>query len=326
MQSFLKRKYARVSYYVRNAVADALPYSLYQTRLKQIYAELSCTGLAPAIIGRVNHYNKLPMASKLSDAIAAKDIPLEATYYYYDLKEFLNYFPRDLLLRYKFGDLRGLLETPSICKTRPICENNSNSVIFKLDKLRHFSIATDLLRFKEKKKACVWRGNLNNKTRTTLVRAFSGSTKHDIGYIGHPIKDVAPKDFLSTGSQFAYRYILSVEGNDVATNLKNVLASQSLCFMPKPKIESWFMESQLKPGVHFVQLRDDFADLEEKADYYDRHEDEALAIIREANSYTAQFLDRRSEAIVSILVLQKYFESLGQLPSSQFSRMFWSVV
>lgn len=325
MKDFLERKYGRVMYYAQHLLANALPYQLYEKRLKQLYHQLEEQGLENSIIDRVNFYNKLPSSTVCEDGILARDIPLEATYYYYDLKEYLNYFPRDIHLHYKFGDLNRLLAKPSFCKARPICSDNFNSVLCKLDKFRHFRWSIDLLRFDEKKKACVWRGGLHNKTRRELVERYSQDRRHNIGHVTFTpqVNDLKPKEWLSVGEQFAYRYIISIEGNDVATNLKSILASQSVCFMPKPKIESWFMESRLQSGVHYVELRDDFSDLNEKADYYDRHEDEALLIVRAANNHVEQFKNLQTERLTSILVMQKYFESIGQLGQSQFTKMFW---
>ena len=56
---------------------------------------------------------------------------------------------------------------------------------------------------------------------------------------------------------------MSLEGIDVATNLKWIMSSNSLCFSPKLRYETWFMEGKLVPGVHFVEVRDDFDDLAE---------------------------------------------------------------
>ena len=38
--------------------------------------------------------------------------------------------------------------------------------------------------------------------------------------------------------------------------------------MPKPKYETWFMEGKLKDGSHYIEVKDDYSDLEEKIKYY----------------------------------------------------------
>lgn len=101
-------------------------------------------------------------------------------------------------------------------------------------------------------------------------------------------------------------------GKDVATNLKWIMASNSLCFMPRPEFETWFMEGILKPGIHYVEIRQDYSDLEEKLNYYIKHTDEALKIIRNANSHVARFFDPDLEDLIMLRVLSQYFELSGQ--------------
>ncbi|NBB78368.1 MAG: lipopolysaccharide A protein, partial [Verrucomicrobia bacterium] len=121
------------------------------------------------------------------------------------------------------------------------------------------------------------------------------------------------KPYLSIPEQLQHKFILSVEGNDVATNLKWIAQSNSLCFMTKPKYESWFMEGTLQAGKHYVQVRDDYADLPDKITYYMNHPDEAETIIRELNCYYKQFNDTRKEQLIGLLVAEKYLRLSGQL-------------
>ena len=109
-----------------------------------------------------------------------------------------------------------------------------------------------------------------------------------------------------------YKFILCLEGNDVASNLKWVMSSNSLAVMPRPKFETWFMEGLLAPDYHYVSIKDDYSDLEEKLTYYIDNPDKALEIIKNANAYTAQFKHTAQEALISLLVLDKYFEKTDQ--------------
>ena len=54
---------------------------------------------------------------------------------------------------------------------------------------------------------------------------------------------------------------MCVEGVDVATNLKWVMSSNSIAVMPKPKIESWFMENMLIPEKHYIEIKEDYSDV-----------------------------------------------------------------
>ena len=86
------------------------------------------------------------------------------------------------------------------------------------------------------------------------------------------------------------------------------MSSNSLAVMPRPTCESWFMESRLEPGVHYVEVKDDYSDLETQMDYYSSHPREAEEMARNANRYVDQFRDLRRERYISLLVMQKYFK------------------
>ena len=104
-----------------------------------------------------------------------------------------------------------------------------------------------------------------------------------------------------------YKFIMSLEGNDVASNLKWVMSSNSIAVMPKPTCETWFMEGTLIPNYHYIEIKPDFSDLIEKLEYYIAHPDEAEEIIRHAHEYVDKFLNRRRERIISWLVMDRYF-------------------
>ena len=72
------------------------------------------------------------------------------------------------------------------------------------------------------------------------------------------------------------------------------------------------MEGQLIPNVHYVEIRDDYADVEEKIPYYAEHVDEAETIIRNAHEFVDRFRNAEREDIISLLVLKKYFEKTDQ--------------
>ena len=44
------------------------------------------------------------------------------------------------------------------------------------------------------------------------------------------------------------------------------------------------MEGMLKPNYHYIEVKDDFSDLEERLTYYIAHPEEAEAIIETASS------------------------------------------
>jgi spore maturation protein CgeB len=101
---------------------------------------------------------------------------------------------------------------------------------------------------------------------------------------------------------------MSLEGNDVASNLKWVMSSNCIAVSPRHTCETWFMEGTLKPNYHYIECKPDFSDLEERLQYYIDHPEEAEAIIQHAHEYIDQFRDLEREHLISLLVLKKYFE------------------
>jgi len=72
------------------------------------------------------------------------------------------------------------------------------------------------------------------------------------------------------------------------------------------------MESLLKPDYHYIEIAQDYSDLEEKIAFYIAHPNLTREIIHNANLYVAQFFDNVREDIISFLVLEKYFYHTGQ--------------
>ena len=104
---------------------------------------------------------------------------------------------------------------------------------------------------------------------------------------------------------------MCLEGNDVASNLKWVMNSNSLAVCPRPTMETWFMEGTLIPNYHYIEVRPDFSDLLERIDYYNNHPAEAEAIVRHAHEYCRQFQDKRRESLISLMVMEKYLKLMN---------------
>ena len=145
------------------------------------------------------------------------------------------------------------------------------------------------------------------------MRRYRGHPLCDIGFTHVKNTDDRYSPFLHPRQQMAFKYLISIEGNDVASNLKWIMASNSLCLMPEPNYETWFMEGRLKADTHYGRLDPDLGNLEEKILYYERHPEEARAIIRNANDHVRPFLDLRREQVISILVMYKYFVATRQI-------------
>lgn len=269
---------------------------------------------------RVNYYNRLNQEFEVPDeAFRMDQIPKEKTAYFLDLHRVLRYFPADIQAFSRFGDKRDVNAVPGFVKTRPLGLPNKNSVLLRLNSIRHFRPINDKIPYCKKKGSIVWRGTVKpNHRRNAVFERHFGNPRLDIGMTNErPEPELQPwrKPFLPIAKQLEYKFILSVEGNDVATNLKWIAQSNSLCFMTRPRHESWFMEGTLEPGTHYVEVRDDYADLIDKMDYYLDNPDESEAIIANFQAHYQKFTDPRREDLINLLVAEKYLQLSGQLKS-----------
>ncbi|HET7716427.1 MAG TPA: glycosyl transferase family 90 [Bauldia sp.] len=309
----IKRKPDRVIYYARNIALELVPPFLFRRKLDAILASAGDSD-PDYLAWRVNYYAKIDRRLDLPPGSPRiRDVSWKQSMYYYDFREAARYFPSNMRVSYLFGDVRAVPTTPSFVKSRPITPGNQNSVLLKLNKFRHYYLPKDPFAFDDKKAMAVWRGGRNNRQRQRLVRRYRNHPLCDVGH-SHGRAGRSEHDaFLHPVEQMAFRYIISIEGNDVASNLKWILASNSLCLMPRPRFETWFMEGRLEAGRHYAEIADDLGDLEEKILHYERHPDEALAIISNANDFVRQFREEEREKLISILVVYKYAVATGQI-------------
>ena len=56
------------------------------------------------------------------------------------------------------------------------------------------------------------------------------------------------------------------------------MSSNSLCVMPKPKYETWFMEGKLIKDFHYIEVEDDFSNAEQKINFYSKNIDQSLKL------------------------------------------------
>lgn len=249
-----------------------------------------------------------------TDTISDLRIKKHYKTYGFDTHLYTRYFNPKFKINLQFGDITNIPENPSIVKSRPIGENNANSVLLKLDKIRHFTFTKDKTNFVDKKNMLVGRSKINQSHRARFVKIYFEHPLCDIGNVTNKGKYPqwqAPR--LTISEQLKFKFILCLEGNDVASNLKWVMSSNSIAVMPKPKYETWFMEATLLPNIHYIQIKDDYSDLEERLNYYIKHTEEALQIISHAHQYVRTFKNKEQEDLISLLVLQKYFHKTAQI-------------
>lgn len=181
-------------------------------------------------------------------------------------------------------------------------------IIWLLNINRHFKYSWDVRRYdkpwSEKRDAAVFRGlltgleydasasdeeNCRNLIRCRLVFENAGSKIVDAKLTS--TFDKVPEAFHGvnlTGTQLlkeellAYKGFIILEGNDVSSGLKWAMVSKSVVLMPLPRFTSWSMEELLEAWVHFIPIRADLSDVEEKTQWMLDHQTEAQRIAHRA--------------------------------------------
>ena len=306
-------KKLKIVYYIRNFAQCLVPRPLLRSQLSELLAGVETRSDKAYILDRVNYYNKLNEKVKLpAEAKTLREHKLKGTksVYFFDTYEYTRWFPLDLKWCYLFGDIDYIPKVPAIVKSRPINGDNRNSVLLNLNKVRHFCFLKDKKSFINKMDKVIFRGAVHGKPQRQLFMDM---------YFGHPLFDLGdvstnstnPKEWrpkvITLYEHLDFKFIMALEGNDVASNLKWVMSSNSLAVMPKPTYETWFMEGRLIPNYHYVEVKPDFSDMIERMNFYISHPEEAQKIIDHAHEYVRQFQNPKRERLISLLVLDKYF-------------------
>ena len=228
--------------------------------------------------------------------------------YFRDFFEYSRFFDGELKVDTAFGDNILVPSTPSITKSRPVSNGNENCVLCNLDKVRHFIFLNDKRSFDSKVSKAIYRGASYQPHRIAFLEKYYGSEWVDCGDTRrNPLKSEWKVPLITLYDHLKYKFVISIEGNDVASNLKWVMSSNSIAVMSKPKYETWFMEGTLIPNYHYIEIKPDYSDLPERLQYYIDHPEQAKKIIQNAHEYVKQFMDKDREDLIHLLVLQKYF-------------------
>lgn len=252
--------------------------------------------------------------------------------YFEDLNKYMmDYYKENKIdikkFIFAFGDTTSHKNVPCFVKAKNL-KSNDYSVILKLNTYRHIGMLPIIkqfdIPFHSKINKCIWRGAgtglSGNLQRFELVKKFQNIKNYmiDIKFTSFPQntpKNYSISDFhlaptMSIKSMLQYKFLISIEGNDVSTNLKWILLSNSVVLQPLPKKCSWFMEDMLIPFKHFIPLKDDFSDLEEKLNWCMKNLDKCEIISKNATEYMNNFLDESNEKYVTTEVIKNYFNNV----------------
>lgn len=257
----------------------------------------------------IDYYCKIDQPISLQKGIKVRDINLlKNSGYTYDLYAILYPFREELSFNFIPGDVTTVPEYPSFVKSRPIEGQNDNSVLLPLDSQRHFRFVNDRTRYADKLDGVVWRGAAYQEHRRRFLESCSGLSFMNAGNTAVQRNGNIPftKPKMSIREQLKYKFVLSLEGNDVATNLKWIMSSNSVCIMPRPKYETWFKEGTLIPNYHYIEVLDDYSNIKEIFEEYLKNEKECHSIIKNANNFVGEFLNYDQRLMLSRLVVSRY--------------------
>ena len=300
----------RISYYMGN-VKKTLFIKLYEKKFNKNYYIINSTFLE-------------------DDEKASSDRPDVWNNYMDEIKKYYLHFKQnhpdkhDKQFIFVPGDIGSSREDVAfLCKTRPI-NNKGKNVLLPLNNKRHWGPVKDVklydIPYENKKNFIFWRGAATGKDkRVDLVEKYYnyprpeinvGFTRFTENYKGSKNPRFL-KNSASMSEMLQYKFLVSVEGNDVGSNLKWIMSSNSLCLMPNPTVESWFMEGLLRPWVHYVPLKSDFSDLVQKWKWCIENPEICKKIIRNANIYVNNFMDGQTEFSIIDGVLNEYSNKIS---------------
>ena len=188
----------------------------------------------------------------------------------------------------QFGD-RPMKKAYGFSKSRKI--NERCSILLPLNTPRHwsFKFISNEIPWNLKKETIVWRGATTgrfirlwyvNELHKHFDVRFSMTVQGKKGWttpakLG---KELSPRQLLE------YKYILSLPGNDVATNLKWIMMQNSVIVMPPPKVEGWLMEGLLKPFVHYIPIYHP-RNMSSVINWMRTHDEDCKKIVKNANAW-----------------------------------------
>ena len=148
-------KNTKLLYYLRSYSLLLCPKFILRHILRCRMKEINSSAEKEQIMSRVNYYNKLNDGATLpADAPTLGAHTLKnkkcGSVYFFDTYEYTRYFPNALRWMLKGGDVTTIPPHPTIVKSRPIAGDNANSVLMKLNKVRHFFFVEDKIPFEKK--------------------------------------------------------------------------------------------------------------------------------------------------------------------------------
>ncbi len=227
----------------------------------------------------------------------------------------------------------GGFSAPTFTKCANISAWLSNRCILPLKRERHLGMINKVdgadRNFNEKDDKIVWRGATtglfqakpgvaDHSSRFYVAKRWEALSKYDIGFtrVVQPnnrntdikISDLQKmtKEFLGIKQQLKSKFIISLEGVDIASGLRWMLYSKSVVIMPDPRCESWYCERFLRPFQHYVPVKHDLSDIDDVYDWCLNHGAKCEEIAMNGRAFVESLLDRSREDRLARMVVDEY--------------------
>jgi hypothetical protein len=229
------------------------------------------------------------------------------------------------------GDGTRYVDIPLIGKTRfasyrPESDKMREVILGFLEVDRHYGAIHRVkqgIPWRKKQNTLIWRGD-STGTRYPIIAKYITYPISDIDvafsalcqeHKNNPHNKVLVRKRITPRQLTNYKYLLSLEGNDVASGLKWMLYSDSVVFMARPRHVSWALEEFLVPFIHYVPVKEDYSNLMEMVQWA-RQNDE---LVYNISKHSTQFIEdlimsqeaQRNHKLVLQQMLRKYHEQFG---------------
>ena len=172
---FLGKNFKNVKffYYLKNYLLLIIPNFFFRKSLEKRLSIFSKNEI-DNLIERVNYYNKIESQIKVdSNWPKLSDLKIEkkGKTYFFDAYSTTRNFSQKFKCNFLFGDIDYVPNTPSFVKSRPI-KNSQNSIILKLNKVRHFQHVVDKFETENKADILFGRAAVFQKQRINFYKKY----------------------------------------------------------------------------------------------------------------------------------------------------------
>ncbi|WP_353956348.1 hypothetical protein [Vibrio navarrensis] len=170
----------KLHYYSVHTLLRMLPNVLHRTYARTLLSQFDKMSYAEQseLMARVHYYCQLqhPFPLDHDSRVSVRHFrKTGGNTYFFDLRKIIKGFCPDLEFCFINGDVTHVPPTPCFVKSRPIEGNRSNSVLLKLNAVRHYQFVDDPLPFDKKKDNLVWRGMGFGRTVKRLSSSISNT-------------------------------------------------------------------------------------------------------------------------------------------------------